>query len=202
MKYKTAIAVAVLLLTSACQHSDGMVDDMANNIAEINAPAKISNSDIASCVRTVLTLDEGRWAYMGTIARGNGKFRTYATTSVHTAVGPDTWAMKSFGGDVGGDEETAEIGYVKLVGASVIPVENDVLNEEGAIEYTSCVGPDAEGRYEATLKYTLPHNDGSKLTVNNLTWFSEHGSYFVEDLIHESGHVIARRSGVNTPIGE
>jgi len=202
MKYKTVIAVTALFFTSACQHSNDVMPSDINQTKTNQTKTNQSETDIASCIRTVLALDEGRWAYMGTIARGNGKFRTYATTSVHTATGPDTWSSKSFGGDVGGDEESAEIGYVKLVGTSVVPLEDGVLNDEGAVKYTSCVGPDAEGRYEARLEYTLPHDDGSKLDVKNMTWFSEHGSYYAEDIFYKDGRVLARRSGVNTPISE
>lgn len=195
MKNQLAVYAAALLLVSACQNSG----DGAPAIEEQN------EVEIADCIRTIMKLDEGRWAYMGTIARGNGKFRTYATTSVHAAAGPDrpdTWSNQSFGGDVGGEEETAEISYSQLVGTSIVPIENGTLMEDNAVKYTSCVGPDAEGRYEAKLEYTLPHGDGSKLAVNNVSWYSEHGSYYAEDIFYKDGRVLARRSGVNTPAEE
>jgi len=192
MNYKTVIAVSVLLFTSACQHQ--------GKTAQINANQNEAN--IAPCIRTVMALDEGRWAYMGTIARLNGKFRTYETTSVHAAAGPDMWSSKSFGGDVGGDEESAEIGYVKLVGTSIVPIEDGELIEAAAVNYLACVGPDAEGRYQATREYKIPNGDGTYDQAKNVSWYSQHGSYFVEDNFNEAGRVVARRSGVNTPIKE
>lgn len=191
MDYKFVIASAALLLASSHQNTS------------IAAPKKTSQSEaeLTSCIRTVMTLDEGTWAYMGTIARLNGKFRTYETTSMHSLAGPDTWSARSYGGDVS-EEDSDEISIYKLVGAFVIPVENGSLNKEAAIKYTSCVGPDAAGRYETTQEYSLPQSDGSTLKSKNLSWYSEHGSYYVEDVMDESGRVVARRSGVNTPIDE
>jgi hypothetical protein len=180
-----------LLVLSACNES-------ALENAATERPVQ-TQAELTDCVRKALKLDEGRWDYMGTIARGNGMFRTYETTSVHKSAGEDMWSHKAFGGDVGGDEASAEAGVVRLVGASVIPVEYGELNEDEAVTYTSCTGPDQEGRYETTMEYTLPHNDGSKLSVKNLTWYSEHGSYYAEDIAYQDGRVIARRSGVNTP---
>lgn len=190
MKRKIIVATA-LLFTSACQHT-----------AKVSSATEQSEADITSCIRTIMALDEGRWSYMGTIARLNGKFRTYETTSVHTSTGVDTWSSKSFGGDVGGDEQSAEIGHVKLVGTSIIPIENGELMEETAIKYLSCVGPDAEGRYEASLEYKLPNGDGTYDSAKNVSWYSEHGSYYAEDIFDTSGRVVARRSGVNTPVNE
>lgn len=187
MKLKMVICTAAFLVTSACQ--------------TVGEPSKTNQDEmeITSCIRTIMEMDEGRWAYMGTIARLNGTFRTYQTTSVHTATGSDTWSSKSFGGDVGGIEETAEVRLVKLVGTRIIPIENGVLREAEAVQYLSCTGPDTEGRYEATLEYKLPNTDGTFDTAQNVSWYSEHGSYFAEDIINTSGRVTARRSGVNTP---
>jgi len=190
MNYKMSIGAAALFMTSACQ--------------TISAPrlAYQSEPDITSCIRQIMKLDEGRWAYMGTIARLNGTFRTYQTTSLHAAVGADVWSSKAFGGDVGGTEEDAETRTVKLVGASRIPIENGVLQEEQAVRYLSCTGPDSEGRYEARLEYQMTNSDGTIETMKNVSWYSEHGSYYAEDIYNEAGRVVARRSGVNTPASE
>ena len=187
---KIVIGAAALLAVNACQ--------------TVSAPKKVNQSEaeIASCIRTVMKLDEGRWNYMGTIARLNGTFRTYETTSVHASAGPDMWSSKAFGGNVGGTEEEAKIGYVKLVGTSIVPIEDGVLQEVAAINYLSCIGPDEEGRYEASLEYKLPNKDGTFDTAKNLTWYSEHGSYFAEDNLNSLGRIVARRSGVNTPAEE
>ena len=190
MNLKVCAAAAALLITSACQ--------------SVSTPATTiqSQAEIASCLRTVMKLDEGRWAYMGTIARLNGTFRTYQTTSIHADAGPDTWSSKSFGGDIADTEETAETGLVKLVGASIIPMEDGVLQEAQAINYLSCIGPDKEGRYEARLEYPLPNGDGTFDTAKNTSWYSEQGSYYAEDIYNTAGRVVARRSGVNTPASE
>lgn len=187
MTNKTTIAAATLLFIGACQSS---------------AVPNQSETEITSCMRTVMKLDEGRWNYMGTIARLGGTFRTYETTSIHASTGPDTWSSKSFGGDVGGTELAAEAGHIKLVGTSMVPLENGELNLKGAIKYLSCVGPDPEGRYETNIEYSIPNGDGTSDFVKNISWYSEHGSYYVEDHINEEGRVVARRSGVNTPAGE
>jgi hypothetical protein len=187
MNYKTAIFATALLFACGCEAS---VKD---------APQDQTEADITTCMRTVLGMDQGRWDYMGTIARLDGKFRTYQATSVHMAMGDDVWASKSFGGDVGGTEEAAEFGQVKLVGASMIPIEEGELQYDAAIQYISCKGPDIEGRYEVELDYKLPNGDGTFDTAKNITWYSEHGSYYAEDIFNEQGRVVARRSGVNTP---
>ena len=161
-----------------------------------------NEAEIVSCIRTIMKLDEGRWAYMGTIARVGGKFRTYEAISIHSSAGPDMWSSKAFGGDVGGTEESAETNLVKLVGTSIVPIENGNPNEQGAIKYLSCVGPDPEGRYEAHLEYKIPVGDGKFDTSKNVSWYSEHGSYYAEDHFNEEGRIIARRSGVNTPAAE
>lgn len=190
MHYKTVTIVTTLLFTSACE-----TNFTPNDVNQ-------SEAEIISCMWTVLKLDEGRWNYMGTIARLNGKFRTYQATSVHDALSNDMWASKSFGGDVGGTEEEAEFGRVQLVGASIVPIEEGVLQYDGAIQYLSCNGPDAEGRYEVELKYKLPNGDGTFDIAKNITWYSEHGSYYAEDIFNQKGRVVARRSGVNTPVSE
>lgn len=190
MKHLILINLSAALLLSACQ-----------NAAPIDTKPAQSAAERDACIRTVMKLDEGTWAYMGTIARGNGKFRTYETTSVHAAAGPDTWSFRSYGGDVG-EEEGEETSYAKLVGNAITPVENDKLMHDQAVTYVSCKGPDAEGRYEAKLSYRLPHMDDRMLDVDNITWTSEHGSYYVEDIIDDTGRIIARRSGVNTPVAE
>ena len=190
MKDKYIICAIALLVANACQ--------------TVSTPLETNQDDtsISSCIRTIMKLDEGRWAYMGIIARLDGKFRTYQTTSVHTATGTNTWSSKSFGGDVGGTEETAEIGNVKLVGSMIIPIEGGTLREAEAVKFLSCTGPDVEGRYEASLEYKLPNKDGTFDTAKNVSWYSEHGSYFAEDHYNEAGRVVARRSGVYTPVSE
>ncbi|MEL6687192.1 MAG: hypothetical protein AAFP97_06200 [Pseudomonadota bacterium] len=147
-----------------------------------------------------MALDEGRWAYMGTIARLNGTFRTYEAFSIHAPAGSDRWVGRSFGGDVGGTEETAEPQFQRLIGTSLVPEEDGELVTSSAIKFNSCKGPDQEGRYEAELEYTLASRSGGTEYVDNVSWYSEHGSYFAEDIRNEDGRVVARRSGVNTPI--
>jgi len=190
MKHPIFLMTAAIFLMTGCQNSTA------------NTPAKSLQNEakIADCIRAIMTLDEGKWAYMGTIARLNGKFRTYATTSDHASAGTDMWSARSYGGDVEADEESAETSIVKLVGSSIIPVEDGELNEEAAVKYTSCQGPDAEGRYEATQEYSVPGADDQRLSVKSVIWQSEHGSYYVEDIFDNAGRVVARRSGVNTPI--
>ena len=137
MKNAITIGATALLILSACQ-----------NLTEENASSiKQSEAEIADCVGALMTLDEGKWAYMGTIARGNGKFRTYETTSEHASAGPDMWSARSYGGDIEETEDTSEMSTMKLVGTSLIPLENSEENQDGAVKYTSCTGPDAEGRY-------------------------------------------------------
>lgn len=191
MTSKTILCLAALSLINGCQNPS------------TTAPKKTNQSaaDITSCVRTVLKLDEGTWAYMGTIARGNGKFRTFATTSEHASAGTDTWSFRSYGGDMGGDY-SGEISYSKLVGTSLIPLEDNKLMEDDAIKYTSCTGPDAEGRYQVSTEYRLPHMDERFLAVKNIGWFSEHGSYYAEDIFDDTGRILSRRSGVNTPVSQ
>ena len=109
------------------------------------------------------------------------------------------WSFRSYGGDVEEDEAEAVASISKLVGTSLVPFEDGRLDEQGAVKYTSCFGPDAEGRYEATHEYSLPHVDDRRLSVKSVVWYSEHGSYYAEDIFEDTGRVLARRSGVNTP---
>ncbi len=192
MIYKIIFCSAAFLITSACTTSPAM-DQVT---------IKQSEAEITSCMRAIRKLDEGRWAYMGTIATLNGKFRTYEAISVHAAEGPDIWSNLSFGGDVGGTEDTAETGFVKLVGTSMIPLKDGELNQGEGVKFLSCVGPDKEGRYEARLEYKLSNGDGTFDTSKNVSWYSAHGSYYAEDHYSEDGRVTARRSGVYTPADE
>lgn len=190
MTKKFLICATAILMTSACQ-----------SVAE-TAPTQKTQSDeeIASCIRTVMALEVGRWNYMGTIAQIRGKFRTYEAIFVHAQTAPDTWSFKAFGGDVGGDEASAEVSYTKLVGTTLFSVEDGELSEDGAHKILSCKGPDAEGRYEVHQEYKITNSDGSFVTGKNMTWYSEHGSYYAEDFYTEDGRVNSRRSGVNTPL--
>ncbi len=88
-----AMAAASTIVLSACNNaSNGKPAD-----------AQTNEADRIACIRTVLKLDEGHWNYMATIARLNGKFRTFETTSIHASTGPDTWSTQSSGGDVGAE---------------------------------------------------------------------------------------------------
>jgi len=156
-------------------------------------------NDLSECIRTVMTLDEGRWNYMGTIARLDGGFRTYQTTSIHQSEGDNLWSNRSFGGDVGGDEASAQASFVTLQGNAIVPIMDGKPNRQAAVEYKSCTGPDAEGRYEVHTQYKLPNPDGTFDTAKNVSWYSEHGSYYAEDHFNEENRIVARRSGVNTP---
>ena len=158
-----------------------------------------ADSDLRDCIRTVMQLDEGRWNYMGTIARIDGTFRTYEATSVHERAGEDSWSSKSFGGDVGGTEEGAQGNRVVLDGNRLVPVVNGERDYGSAIEYLSCVGPDAEGRYEVRTQYKIPNGDDTFDLSRNVAWYSEHGSYYAEDHYSPDGRIVSRRSGVNTP---
>ncbi|MGB0907432.1 MAG: hypothetical protein ACPGVT_08055 [Maricaulaceae bacterium] len=191
MTNKLAISLTALLMTSACQNAATTTP---------GAPAQ-SEAEIAACLQDFFKLDEGTWAYMGTIARGNGKFRTFETTSVHASAGPDMWSYKSYGGDMG-EEYGGELSYSKLVGTTLIDFKDGKLSDEPGVKYTSCVGPDAEGRYQATQEYRLPHIDDRWLSVKSVVWQSEHGSYYAEDIFDDTGRIISRRSGVNTPVSE
>ncbi len=192
MYFKIIISTAALLAAAACQASSAAGPEKANQ----------SEVEIISCIRTVAALDEGRWNYMGTIAKVWGKFRTYEAISVHAAAGPDMWSYKSFGGDTEVEEADAEVSYSKLVRTSMIPMEDGELKPEEAFKYLSCVGPDPEGRYEAHIEYKMPIGDGKYVTSKNMTWYSEHGSYYAEDIYNVEGRLASRRSGVNTPASE
>lgn len=192
MNYKIAIGVTATLFMSACQATENTATAQTNQ----------SEADIATCIRTVMALEEGRWNYMGTIAQVYGKFRTYEAVIVNAASGDDTWSSKAFGGDVGGDEENAELGYNKLIGTSLVSMEDGVPNVPEAHNIKSCVGPDAEGRYEIKQEYKMPNGQGGYVTSLNMTWYSEHGSYYAEDIYNEDGRIISRRSGVYTPATE
>jgi len=191
MKRPFTISFIALSLIGACSH--------AGTLSPEADPQ--SDAEIIPCIRTVMALEEGRWDYMGTIAQVRGTFRTYEAVFVYASTGPDMWSFKAFGGDVGGDEETAEESFSQLVGTSIIPVEDGELKEEEAHKILSCVGPDAEGRYEVQQEYKISIGDGAYVTSKNMTWYSEHGSYYAED-IYNDGRISSRRSGVTTPIGE
>jgi len=197
MKSQFTIGATALFLLCACEHTG----DITEATTVLAKPFQ-SEAEIASCIRTVMGLEVGRWNYMGTIGQIRGKFRTYEATFVYAAAGPDTWSFKAFGGDVGGDEESAETSYTKLVGTSLISLEDSELNEEGAHNVKSCIGPDAEGRYELWQEYKVPNGNGGFTTAKNMTWYSEHGSYYAEDFITEEGRINSRRSGVTTPIDQ
>ncbi len=155
--------------------------------------------DLSPCIRTALELDEGRWDYVGTIARVDGGVRIYRTTSVHQATGPDQWSSRSFGGDVGGTEDTAETNTVILDGNMIVPINDGEPNTEAALRFSSCAGPDPEGRYEAEIEYKIPTGDGTFDLVKNVTWYGQNGAYFAEDHFNEEGRIVARRSGVYMP---
>jgi len=192
VQVKPLLFVALLAWAAACQSQTRLASELSAS----------NEKDLSSCLRTIMELDEGRWAYMGTIARVNGTFRTYEAISLHTSEGDSTWSAKAFGGDVGGDEGSAETNIVKLIGNSRVPLEDGEPNHDLATRYTSCAGPDAEGRYETTSEYKIPVGDGTFDYSKNMTWYSEHGSYYAEDHYDGSGRIIARRSGVNTPLEE
>lgn len=192
MYFKILIGTATLLAVTACQAS----------FAAAPQSTKQSDAEIASCIRTVMNLEVGRWNYMGTIARVWGKFRTYEAITVNAAAGPDMWSNKTFGGDVDINEADAELSYSKLVGTRVIPMEDGRLVEAEAYKYLSCVGPDPEGRYETRVEYKMPIGDGKYVTSQNMTWRSEHGSYYAEDIYNVEGRLASRRSGVYTPATE
>ncbi|MEO0464617.1 MAG: hypothetical protein AAF127_15930 [Pseudomonadota bacterium] len=174
----------------------------AEGNAENDATDLGASDDLSTCILKTMELDEGRWEYVGTIARLDGGVRTYETTSVHFANGDGTWASKSFGGDVGGTEEAAEIGIVTLEGNSIVPIIDGVADVDAAIEVVSCKGPDPEGRYEVQKTYKLPIEDGGFDYVTNISWYGQSGSYFAEDHRNADGRVVARRSGVYMPASE
>ncbi len=68
------------------------------------------------------------------------------------------------------------------------------------VKYTACSGPDKEGRYLIKMEYSEPFDETSRIYVKNETWRSEHGSHFNEDHRDETGRLVARRSGVLTPV--
>lgn len=191
MTGKIIISSAMIMALGACQTTN---QSMGSNFQQ-------SESELISCIRKTKELEEGRWAYMGTIAQVAGKFRTYEAIFVNRTTGPDNWVSKAFGGDVGGDENNAEEFTNRLVGTMVVPIENGVLNEDAAYRYIYCKGPDEKGRYEARSEYKMPGaEEGTFVTAKNLTWYSEHGSYYVEDIYTSEGVVNSRRSGVMTPL--
>ncbi|MEP3889124.1 MAG: hypothetical protein ABJN69_01580 [Hellea sp.] len=192
MRLKFLTCAAGIIMITACQ-------SMAQTTFSKNSQ---SDEEIANCIRTVMALEVGRWNYMGTIAQIRGKFRTYEAIFVYAEAGPDMWSFKAFGGDVGGDENSAEVSYTKLVGTTLFSVENGELTDEGAHKVSSCVGPDAEGRYELHQNYKVSSGEGTYSTSKNMTWYSEHGSYYAEDFFAEDGRVTSRRSGVNTPFNQ
>jgi len=188
MTYKAAICTTAILFLFACQSTG-------------NAAAKSqSDTEIANCIRTVMALEEGRWNYMGTIAQVYGKFRTYEAVIVNAEAGEDMWSSKAFGGDFGGDEASAELGYNKLIGTSLVSTDDGAPNHAEAHVIKSCVGPDPEGRYEIKQDYKMPNGKGGYVTARNMTWYSEHGSYYAEDIYNEDGRIQSRRSGVYTPV--
>ncbi len=168
--------------------------------AQTSAEGETSTQDLSDCIQKIMELDEGRWSYMGTIARVDGGVRTYETTSVHSSNGDGTWTSKSFGGDVGGTETDAEVGTVTLEGNSIVPIENGAPNRNAAVEVVACEGPDPEGRFEAQKTYKIPVEGGTFDYVTNVSWYGERGSYYAEDHRNEDGRVIARRSGVYLPL--
>lgn len=190
MTQKLLISVATIMMAIACQSA-----------AEAKpATQQQTEAEIASCVRTVMDLEMGRWNYMGTIAQVRGTFRTYEAILVNTKTGPDSWSSKAFGGNVGGDEASAEASHTKLVGTSIFSVEDGKIVQAGEHKIKSCVGPDPEGRYEIHQEYNIPTGDDTFVTSKNMTWYSEHGSYYAEDIYTQDGRINSRRSGVYTPV--
>lgn len=193
LKFSVSVSLAVAL--AACGNSASTPSPTAN---ESEAPTP----DLSECILKVMELDEGRWSYVGTIARVDGGVRVYETTSIHSSNGEGTWTSKSFGGDVGGTEDTAEVGEVTIEGNSIIPVEDGKPNRDAAVEITACEGPDLEGRYEVQKSYKIPVEGGAFDYVTNVSWYGNRGSYYAEDHRNEDGRIIARRSGVYMPVDE
>ena len=186
---KTAFATAAFLTTACASVGE-------QTLANTTQP----EAEFESCIRTIMQLDEGTWNYMGTIARLSGGFGPYQTTSVHSSAGPDTWSNQSFGGDVEGDE--GDKNYVRLVGNAIIPLVDGKLQHENKLLYTSCEGPDAEGRYASTVEYSMALEDGTRLNAKSTNWASDRGSYYAEFLTDQTGRIVARRSGVTWPVEE
>lgn len=193
LKWSVSVSLAVALV--ACGNSASTPSPTA---IESEAPTP----DLSECILKVMELDEGRWSYVGTIARVDGGVRIYETTSIHSSNGDGTWTSKSFGGDVGGTEDTAEVGKVTIEGNSIVPVEDGKPNRDAAVQITACEGPDPEGRYEVQKAYRIPVEGGTFDYVTNVSWYGQRGSYYAEDHRNEVGRVIARRSGVYMPVTE
>lgn len=179
----SAVIIGITILLSGCGASSSTGD--ASDTPDLNA-----------CLKAVQKLDEGTLKYTGTIARLNGKFGLFETTSVHSRVDENTWAFQSSGGDAYNEE----VSYVRLIGNQMVPLENDEPQMAQALTFTSCEGPDEEGRWTTTSTYSMPDGEDATIYASNLTWTSEHGSYYVEDITDETGRIVARRSGVNEKV--
>ncbi|QJB69905.1 hypothetical protein [Parasphingorhabdus halotolerans] len=189
MTQKLKAALATIISLSAFSPT------LSETVADQSVPA----DEKGDCIRKIMQLDEGRWEYFGTIATLNGKFRIYRATSVHTQIDTDTWSSQSFGGDTGTSEDSAKPNLVRLVGDRLVPIIDGTLNLSADTHYRSCSGPDPEGRYQAEVEYRIPNGDGTFDTAHNVSWYSEHGSYFTEFHVNEAGRTVARRSGIQRP---
>ncbi len=103
---------------------------------------------------------------------------------------------------MGGTEENAEIGIVKLDGNSIVPTIDGVADLDAAVEIVSCSGPDPEGRYETQKTYKIPVGDRGFDLVTNISWYGQNGSYFAEEHRNADGRIVARRSGVYMPAND
>ena len=189
---KSVFLILCSCLLSACAGSIGA--GLATDDAK---PTLGANTTLEACLGKVMQLKLGTWDYTGVIARMNGSFRTYVTRSVHGKSNDGTLTFQSFGGDVY-DES---ISYSRLVASRMLPVIEGVQQQTG-IQFTSCSGPDIEGRYFTSSEYTLPPEEGdtSIFYVKAASTFSKSGSYFSEDIVDDTGRIIAQRAGVTLPV--
>ncbi len=194
---KSVLPVSVAICLVGCVSTTAS-ELSGENISPIYVETP-SAENMNACLADVMQMKLGTWDYTGVIARMNGTFRTYVTRSVHGETSDGTLSFQSFGGDVYDDS----ISYSRLVGTQMLPVIDGVQQKTG-IQFISCTGPDAEGRYFTSSEYTLPEEEGDteKFSVKAASTYSSSGSYYSEDIYTESGRIIAQRAGVTLPVKE
>jgi len=186
---RTAIATSVMLI-SACATS---------NIGE--PTVQRVGSDFETCLTKAMDMMVGTWEYTSVIEGFLGGYVTWSTRTIHDAPIDGMYVSRSFGGDMSEEDENSNE-YERIIGNQIVRIENGVAQTENARTFTSCSDPDGVGRIKTTSTYETSFDvpGAENLTVDNYSSFSEGGTFFIEEMRNVDGDIVARVSGVTTPV--
>lgn len=169
---------------------------------ENTADTNLTDADLEACITQAQNMMVGTWDYVSIIERISGGYRTFSTRSIHYAPKDALYSSRAFGGDIEESEEDSELEYERIAGNQIFQVVDGEDQIDRARTFLTCEDPDDVGRIKTTSTYQFPlDEEGSEmLTANNYSSFSDTGTFFFEEILDENGEIIARVSGVTTPV--